>query len=82
MAGRMEFVSYRPKTILSKHKRPDHWFWTRYAASPYKGCQHRCFSCCCRERRYRPFEDANQALRDGFGYMIQANDLYPVHALG
>jgi hypothetical protein len=31
-------VPYRPRTILDKHKRPDHWFWTRYSAYPYKGC--------------------------------------------
>jgi hypothetical protein len=45
MARRTEFVPYRPKTILNKHKRPDHWFWTRYTAYPYKGCQHRCLFC-------------------------------------
>jgi DNA repair photolyase len=41
----VEFVPYRPRTILNKHKRPDHWFWTRYTAYPYKGCQHRCLFC-------------------------------------
>jgi DNA repair photolyase len=69
MARRVEFVSYRPKTILNKHKRPDHWFWTRYTAYPYKGCQHRCFFCYCRERRYCPFEDLND-----FGYVIQVKE--------
>ena len=47
MARRIEFVSYRPKTILNKGKRADHWFWTRYTAYPYKGCQHRCLFCYC-----------------------------------
>jgi DNA repair photolyase len=42
MRRRATFVPYRPKTILNKHKRPDHWFWTRYTAYPYKGCQHGC----------------------------------------
>jgi DNA repair photolyase len=41
----LAFVPYRPKTILNKHKRPDHWFWTRYTAYPYKGCQHGCEFC-------------------------------------
>jgi DNA repair photolyase len=72
MARRVEFVSYWPKTILNKHKRPDHWFWTRYTAYPYKGCQHRCFFCYCRERRYCPFED----VRD-FGYVIQVKENAP-----
>jgi hypothetical protein len=40
MARCAEFVSYRPKTILNKHKRPDHWFWVRYSAYPHRGCQH------------------------------------------
>jgi len=48
MTRRTEFIPYRPRTILNKHKRPDHWFWTRYTAYPYKGCQHRCLFC------YRP----------------------------
>ena len=65
MARRVEFVPYRPKTILNKHKRPDHWFWTRYTAYPYKGCQHRCEFCYCREQKYCPFEDLERLwLRD------------------
>ena len=72
MARRTEFVSYQPKTILNKHKRPDHWFWTRYTAYPYKGCQHRCLFCYCRERRYCPFEDLND-----FGHVIQVKENAP-----
>jgi DNA repair photolyase len=72
MARQVEFVSYRPKTILNKHKRLDHWFWTRYTAYPYKGCQHRCFFCYCRERRYCPFEDLSD-----FGYVIQVKENAP-----
>jgi DNA repair photolyase len=44
----VEFVPYRPKTILNKGKRADHWFWKRYTAYPYKGCQHGCEFCYCR----------------------------------
>ena len=72
MARRVEFASYRPQTILNKHKRPDHWFWTRYTAYPYKGCQHRCVFCYCRERRYCPFEEV-----DDFGYVIQVKENAP-----
>jgi DNA repair photolyase len=69
MARRTEFVLYRPKTILNKGKRADHWFWTRYSAYPYKGCQHKCLFWYCRERKYCPFEDLND-----FGYVIQVKE--------
>jgi hypothetical protein len=36
---RIEFVTHRPKTILSKQKRPDRWVWTCFTAYPYRGCQ-------------------------------------------
>jgi DNA repair photolyase len=72
MARKVEFVSYRPKTILNKGKRADHWFWTRYTAYPYKGCQHRCLFCYCRERKYCPFDDVND-----FGYVIQVKENAP-----
>jgi DNA repair photolyase len=72
VARRAEFVTYRPKTILNKHKRPDHWFWTRYTAYPYKGCQHRCLFCYCRERKYCPFEDLSD-----FGYVIKVKENAP-----
>jgi DNA repair photolyase len=51
------FVPYKPKTILNKGKRADHWFWTRYSAYPYTGCQHGCLFCYCRERKYCPCDD-------------------------
>lgn len=56
MARRTGFVPYRPRTILNKARRPDHWFWTRYSAYPYIGCQHGCAFCYCRERKYSPYE--------------------------
>ncbi len=51
------FVPYKPKTILNKAKRADHWFWTRYSAYPYLGCQHGCEFCYCREQKYSPYDD-------------------------
>ena len=51
------FETYRPRTILNKSKRPDHWFWTRYTAYPYIGCQHGCHFCYCREKKYAPYDD-------------------------
>jgi len=72
VARRTVFESCRAKSILNKHKRPDHWFWIRYTAYPYKGCQHRCLFCYCRERKYCPFEDVND-----FGYVIQIKENAP-----
>jgi DNA repair photolyase len=57
------FEPYQPKTILNKSKRPDHWFWTRYSAYPYKGCQHGCEFCYCREEKYSPYDDPRDFSR-------------------
>ena len=57
MSRRTVFITYQPKTILNKSKRADHWFWTRYSAYPYIGCQHGCEFCYCRERKYSPYDD-------------------------
>ncbi|MGD8472625.1 MAG: hypothetical protein PVH59_00785 [Anaerolineae bacterium] len=73
MVGRRaEFIPYRPKTILNKGKRADHWFWSRYSAYPYKGCMHGCEFCYCREKKYYPFDDP----RD-FAYRIQVKENAP-----
>ena len=65
-------MPYRPKTILNKHKRPDHWFWTRYTAYPYKGCQHGCEFCYCREEKYYPYDDPQD-----FAYRIEVKENAP-----
>jgi DNA repair photolyase len=72
MARRTQFVPYRPKTVLNKGKRADHWFWSRYSAYPYIGCQHSCFFCYCREKRYCPFDDPND-----FSYVIKIKENAP-----
>jgi DNA repair photolyase len=66
MPRRAVFIPYLPKTILNKGKRPDHWFWTRYSAYPYLGCQHGCAFCYCREQKYSPYEEM-----DDFAYVIK-----------
>jgi len=57
MSRRTVFQLYQPKTILNKSRRADHWFWCRYSAYPYLGCQHGCHFCYCRERKYSPYDD-------------------------
>jgi DNA repair photolyase len=72
VSRRTVFQLYRPKTILNKGKRADHWFWTRYSAYPYIGCQHGCEFCYCRERKYAPYEDIND-----FAYLIKVKENAP-----
>jgi len=67
-----EFIPYRPKTILNTHKHPDHWFWTRYTAYPYIGCQHGCEFCYCRESKYAPYDEL-----DDFPYKIKIKENAP-----
>jgi len=69
MSRRTRFVPYKPKTILNRHKRADHWFWTRYSAYPYIGCQHGCEFCYCREQKYSPYDDPND-----FAYVIKVKE--------
>jgi DNA repair photolyase len=59
----VEYKLYRPKRILNKHKRPDHWFWTCYTAHPYMGCQHGCEYCYWRESKYCPYPDPEDFSR-------------------
>jgi DNA repair photolyase len=72
MTRKAAFVPYHPKTVLNKSKRPDHWFWTRYSAYPYIGCQHGCEFCYCREQKYSPYESL-----DDFAYVIKAKENAP-----
>lgn len=72
MSRRVSFMPYKPKAILNKHKRADHWFWTRYSAYPYIGCQHGCEFCYCREQKYSPYEDPND-----FAYVIKIKENAP-----
>ncbi len=72
MPRRTVFVSYQPKTILNKGKRADHWFWTRYSAYPYLGCQHGCEFCYCREQKYAPHDDPLD-----FPYVIKVKENAP-----
>lgn len=67
-----KFVNYRPKKIVNKSKRADHWFWSRYSAYPYLGCQHGCEFCYCREQKYSPYEDVND-----FSYLIKVKENAP-----
>ncbi len=82
MSQRTRFICYQPKTILNKGKRVDHWFWTRYSAYPYIGCQHGCVFCYCRERKYIPHKPQNaeaiyDADEDEFSHLIKIKENAP-----
>jgi DNA repair photolyase len=82
MGQRTRFVCYQPKTILNKGKRADHWFWTRYSAYPYLGCQHGCAFCYCRERKYIPHklqaaDNVYDAVTDEFSHLIKIKEHAP-----
>lgn len=72
MGRRARFELYKPRQILNKHRRPDHWFWARYTAYPYLGCQHGCEFCYCREQKYSPHKDPND-----FAYVIKVKENAP-----
>lgn len=51
----MIYKSYKPKTILNVHQRSDAgWFWDKYSASAYIGCEHGCEYCYLRDEKYNP----------------------------
>jgi DNA repair photolyase len=82
MTQRTRFVTYQPKSILNKGKRADHWFWTRYSAYPYLGCQHGCAFCYSRERKYIPHkpqeaEAIYDADVDEFSHLIKVKENAP-----
>lgn len=66
---RTVFLPYRPKTILNRHKRIDFWFWSRYSANPYIGCQHGCEFCFYREEKYSQHERP-----EDFAYEIKVKE--------
>ncbi len=72
MGRKTVFIPYTPRQVLNKHKRPDHWFWIRYTAHPYIGCQHGCEFCYCRENKYAPYDD----IAD-FPYVIKVKENAP-----
>jgi DNA repair photolyase len=83
MAHKTRFVCYQPKTILNKGKRADHWFWTRYGAYPYLGCQHGCTFCYSRERKYIPHKPQDvHSVYDGeadeFSHLIKVKENAPL----
>lgn len=43
---------YKAKRVLNKYKHVDSWFWNKYSAHPYVGCEHACEYCYARADKY------------------------------
>jgi DNA repair photolyase len=49
---------HKVKKILNVHKHVDGgWFWDKYSAHPYTGCQFGCEFCYVRDPKYLPYKD-------------------------
>jgi DNA repair photolyase len=70
----MCLVPYQPKRILNIHKHVDGgWFWTKYSAHPYIGCQEGCVYCYWRDEKYNMLarDPAANHLPDPFSQYIK-----------
>jgi len=70
----VKFVPYQPKRILNIHKHVDGgWFWTKYGAHPYIGCQGGCVYCYWRDEKYNMLarDPAARHLSDPFSQYIK-----------
>jgi len=69
-----QLASYKPKRILNIHKHVDGgWFWTKYGAHPYIGCQGGCVYCYWRDEKYNMLarDPAASHLADPFSQYIK-----------
>jgi len=60
---RSQYVKYKPKKILNIHKHADSWFWDKYSAHPYIGCEHGCEYCYSRENKYSRYSNSDNFLK-------------------
>jgi len=53
----VRFIEIEAKSVLTKHKFRDDWFWDRYAINPYRGCQFACNYCDAITEKYLVHKD-------------------------
>ncbi len=67
---------YKAQSILNVHKHCDGgWFWSKYSASPYTGCEFGCTYCYARQMKYNPYKTPSQStlvpMQDEFSEHIK-----------
>ena len=69
----VRYVPYQAKKIVNVHKHVDGWYWNKYSAHPYIGCQHGCEYCYWRDEKYNMLarEKDAQGLDDPFSQYIK-----------
>ena len=61
---KVEYRPYQPKRVLNRHKHTDGpWFWLRYTAYPYIGCEHACEYCYTVMDKYCHFDEPEDFYR-------------------
>lgn len=61
------YKEYKAKTILNIHKHVDGgWFWSKYSANPYIGCEWGCQYCYARDEKYNPHKPKKDKLVNKF----------------
>jgi len=73
---------YRAKKVLNIHKHPDGgWFWDKYSAFPYIGCEFGCEYCYWRDEKYNPHKASKDSdvlkFGDPFSEYIEVKENAP-----
>jgi len=76
------YKTYQAKAVLNIHKHCDGgWFWNKYSAFPYVGCEWGCEYCYSRDEKYnphRPFQDPQVSkFDDAFSQYIKVKENAP-----
>nr|MDO8099688.1 hypothetical protein [Candidatus Njordarchaeota archaeon] len=76
------YKTYKTKHILNIHKHIDGgWFWEKYSADPYIGCEHGCHYCYSRDEKYNPHKPERDLdvlkFNDAFSQYIKIKENAP-----